>query len=161
MVIRKCNKCGSEYAGKAEFALAKAQSEQEDGCPVCGSDVHDRDALDKAEREIERLTVLVKPAPVQPVTWNEPTPNFHITELSRNTIIYHNQVWGKQDFSKVKQADCIVPVWFSAPPQRTWVGLTHAERNKIWRDVVKWGDPSHDDVDLMKAIEAKLKDANT
>jgi len=25
MVIRECNKCGSEYAGKAEFNLAKAQ----------------------------------------------------------------------------------------------------------------------------------------
>ena len=45
--------------------------------------------------------------------------------------------------------------------QRTWVGLTDDERNKLWRDVVKWGDPSHDDVDLMKAIEAKLKEKNT
>ena len=26
MVIRECNKCGSEYAGKAEFDLSKAQS---------------------------------------------------------------------------------------------------------------------------------------
>jgi hypothetical protein len=46
-------------------------------------------------------------------------------------------------------------------PQRTWVGLTDKERNKLWRDVIKWGDPSHDDVDLMKAIEAKLKEKNT
>ena len=45
--------------------------------------------------------------------------------------------------------------------QRTWVDLTDAERNKLWRDVIKWGDPSHDDVDLMKAIEAKLKEKNT
>jgi hypothetical protein len=45
--------------------------------------------------------------------------------------------------------------------QRQWVGLTDEERNKLWRDVVKWGDPSHDDVDLMKAIEAKLKEKNT
>jgi hypothetical protein len=46
------------------------------------------------------------------------------------------------------------------PPQRTWVGLTDEERNKLWRDVIKWGDPSHDDVGLMKAIEAKLKEKN-
>jgi hypothetical protein len=46
------------------------------------------------------------------------------------------------------------------PPQRTWVGLTDQERNKLWRDVIKWGDPSHDDVGLMKAIEAKLKEKN-
>ena len=45
--------------------------------------------------------------------------------------------------------------------QRTWVGLTDQERNKLWRDAIKWGDPSHDDVDLMKAIEAKLKEKNT
>jgi hypothetical protein len=44
--------------------------------------------------------------------------------------------------------------------QRPWVGLSDEERNKLWRDVVKWGDPSHDDVDLMKAIEAKLKEKN-
>ena len=42
-----------------------------------------------------------------------------------------------------------------------WVGLADEERNKLWRDVVKWGDPSHDDADLMKAIEAKLKEKNT
>ena len=47
------------------------------------------------------------------------------------------------------------------PPQRIWVGLTDQERNKLWRDVIKWGDPSHDDMDLMKAIEAKLKEKNT
>ena len=45
--------------------------------------------------------------------------------------------------------------------QRQWVGLTDEERNQLWRDVVKWGDPSHDDVDLMKAIEDKLKERNT
>ena len=50
----------------------------------------------------------------------------------------------------------------TTPPaaQRTWVELTDNERNKLWRDVVKWGDPSHDDVDLMKALEAKLKEKN-
>jgi hypothetical protein len=45
-------------------------------------------------------------------------------------------------------------------PEREWVGLTDKERNNLWRDVIKWGDPSHDDVDLMKAIETKLKERN-
>ena len=44
--------------------------------------------------------------------------------------------------------------------QKPWVGLTFEERNKLWRDVVGWGDPSHDDEDLMKALEAKLKEKN-
>ena len=47
------------------------------------------------------------------------------------------------------------------PPKREWVGLTDEERNNLWREVVGWGDPSHDDEDLMKAIEAKLKEKNT
>jgi hypothetical protein len=47
------------------------------------------------------------------------------------------------------------------PPKREWVGLTDAERNNLWREVVGWGDPSHDDEDLMKAIEAKLKEKNS
>ena len=46
-------------------------------------------------------------------------------------------------------------------PKREWVGLIDAERNKLWREVVGWGDPSHDDEDLMKALEAKLKEKNT
>ena len=43
---------------------------------------------------------------------------------------------------------------------RQWQGLTDGERNSLWRDVTGWGDPSHDDEDLMKAIEAKLKEKN-
>ena len=45
-------------------------------------------------------------------------------------------------------------------PPCEWVGLTYEERNKLWRDVVGWGDPSHDDEDLMVALEAKLKEKN-
>ena len=47
-----------------------------------------------------------------------------------------------------------------AAQPKPWVGLADEERKKLWRDVVKWGDPSHDDVDLMKAIEAKLREKN-
>jgi len=47
-----------------------------------------------------------------------------------------------------------------ADAELKWVGLTFEERNKLWRDVVGWGDPSHDDEDLMKALEAKLKGKN-
>jgi hypothetical protein len=50
---------------------------------------------------------------------------------------------------------------FRASAQREWIGLTDQERNQLWRDVVKWGDPSHGDVDLMKALEARLKELNT
>ena len=44
--------------------------------------------------------------------------------------------------------------------QRTWVGLTDRERNDLWREIMGWGDPSHDDEDLMKAIEDALRRKN-
>jgi hypothetical protein len=47
-----------------------------------------------------------------------------------------------------------------AQSERQWVGLTNQERNHIWRDFIGWGDPSHDDQNLMKAIESKLKEKN-
>jgi hypothetical protein len=49
------------------------------------------------------------------------------------------------------------------PPaaQRQWVGLTQQDRKDIWREAIGWGDPSHDDIGLMIAIEAKLKEKNT
>ena len=53
-----------------------------------------------------------------------------------------------------------VPRQYNLSSPRTWQGLTDKERNQLWRDVIKWGDPSHDDVDLMKAIEAKIKEKN-
>jgi hypothetical protein len=61
------------------------------------------------------------------------------------------------------EGDWVKHPLYTTPPaaQRQWVGLTDKEINQLWRDVVKWGDPSHDDVDLMKAIEDKLKERNT
>lgn len=44
--------------------------------------------------------------------------------------------------------------------KREWVGLTDEEVKFIWKDVIGWGDPSHDDEDLVRAIEAKLKEKN-
>jgi hypothetical protein len=47
---------------------------------------------------------------------------------------------------------------FSA--KREWIGLTDKERKDIWREAIGWGDPSHDDMGLMIAIENKLKEKN-
>jgi len=48
----------------------------------------------------------------------------------------------------------------NATGMNQWVGLTDEDRNNLWRNIVGWGDPSHDDEDLMKAIEAKLREKN-
>jgi len=74
---------------------------------------------------------------------------------------YKSLEWGGLDEDEIQEIGLksYTPL-YTHLTQRTWVGLTDKERSKIWRDVVKWGDPSHDDVDLMKAIEAKLKELN-
>jgi hypothetical protein len=46
-------------------------------------------------------------------------------------------------------------------PERQWVWLTEEERINLWREFTGWGDPSFDDNNLMKAIEANLKEKNT
>ena len=51
----------------------------------------------------------------------------------------------------------VVPLYTSSRP---WVGLTEKERINLWREFTGWGDPSFDDNNLMKAIEAKLKEKN-
>ena len=63
--------------------------------------------------------------------------------------------WGRQFYGST-----VGEPLYTAPQQRPWVGLTFEERNGIWRKEIGWGDPSHNDEDLMKAIEAKLKEKN-
>jgi hypothetical protein len=54
---------------------------------------------------------------------------------------------------------------FTHPPQRTWVGLTDEEAEAIWEDHQFNGRPSEvsfaNRMNLMQAIEAKLKEKNT
>ena len=82
----------------------------------------------------------------------------------KNNGEYHGPhlVWRPEymDAMSASMGAMAVPL-YTAPPQRQWVGLTDEERNNLWREVVGWGDPSHDDEDLMQAIEAKLKEKNT
>ena len=63
------------------------------------------------------------------------------------------------DLNKHKLVEMAIPE--AEIYKREWVGLTDEERNNLWRNIIGWGDPSHDDEDLMKAIEAKLKEKNT
>lgn len=78
----------------------------------------------------------------EPVAWMTPTGALYRTE----------DVDGCFD-------DTHIPL-YTTPPKREWQCLTDKERNSLWLDVIGWGDPSHDDEDLMKAIEAKLKEKN-
>jgi hypothetical protein len=94
--------------------------------------------------------------------WIEPTPDFYITELSRNTIRFHTSVHGKQEFSKNPRVDCLVPVWFTNPlPEPTkqeWVGLIEEEVDLI--DFGMCGEREFA-FSFAKEVEAKLKEKNT
>jgi len=54
---------------------------------------------------------------------------------------------------------------YTAPPKREWVGLTDEEAEDIWEDHQFNGRPSEvsfsNRMNLMQAIEAKLKEKNT
>ena len=68
----------------------------------------------------------------------------------------------KIGFFEEKHFDQLQPLYTTPPAaQRQWVGLIQQERKDIWREAIGWGDPSHDDIGLMIAIEAKLKEKNT
>lgn len=45
--------------------------------------------------------------------------------------------------------------------QRKWVGLTDKEIQQVAYDLGTIGDLSHDEFDIARAIEAKLKEKNT
>ena len=83
--------------------------------------------------------------------------NDHLMHMRANLSEYQRGVIDGRQLQMQSSVDKAV----NALSQRQWIGLTDQERNQLWRDVVKWSDPSHDDVDLMKAIEARLKELNT
>lgn len=83
----------------------------------------------------------------EPVAW--------ITKGGKGDLWWHRSV---DDNGNDNLDD--VPLYM-APPLRSWVGLTDEERTNLWREFTGWGDPSFDDNNLMKAIEAKLRSENT
>ena len=97
----------------------------------------------------------------------EPVGDFYITKDMAEHIKNLEVDWTIcASGSKRPTEKKVVPVFVgnTTPPQRTWVGLTDEERNKIW-DTIGNSD-AHGDVDgwsgrdVMKAIEAKLKEKN-
>jgi len=91
----------------------------------------------------EMKTIMTKEALAQPeqepVAWmNDSTPSG----------IFARHMEGAKNFG------CTIPL-YTAPPQRTWVGLTRMELAKC--GVLPFGMS----YELCKAIEAKLKDKNT
>lgn len=57
-------------------------------------------------------------------------------------------------------ATFLVPI-SDLPPQRTWVGLTDEEIEKVWRSVDYTKPWDVHRIDVAHAIETKLKEKNT
>jgi hypothetical protein len=109
--LKDLNRTVCDEVGKAAFAQP-AQPHEQDGCPVCGSDVHDRDALDKAEREIERLNALV----AQPQQGASLTMQDIVCPLCGDMA----RTWPKKE--------------------RTWIALTDEEALECWPGLAMYAD---------------------
>lgn len=90
----------------------------------------------------------------EPAAWMGITDNPYCDDADCNDPNGRAMRWHKKLLYLRKQE-------YTAPPSKPWVSLTDEERNKLWKDVIGWGDPSHDEEDLMKAIEAALRSKNT
>jgi hypothetical protein len=146
-ITRDDTEHGVEYVRADE-----AQAEVLEQCRINGMSAEREDAL---RAEIKRLKA-AQPAPVQEPEYVY-TCNGCDTLYREDDVSCDCTVNGLMEFTR----HILAPDTTPPAAQRQWVGLTDKERNQLWRDVVKWGDPSHDDVDLMKAIEDKLKERNT
>jgi hypothetical protein len=62
----------------------------------------------------------------------------------------------------VQNRECSQGVaFYTAPPNREWVGLTDKEIQQVVYDLGTIGDLSHDEFDIARAVIAKLKEKNT
>jgi acyl-CoA reductase-like NAD-dependent aldehyde dehydrogenase len=84
--------------------------------------------------------------------------NDHVMHMRANLSEYERGVIDGRHMQMQSSVDKAVNAMAA---QRQWQGLTNKERKDIWREAIGWGDPSHDDVGLMIAIEARLKELNT
>ena len=117
---------------------------------------NDRDFLGPEECcDLDNAITALREALAEQPAQQEPVATITITQRGPIRIVDNNF-----DDCVRKWPDGEYKLYTSPPAQRTWVGLTNAERNQIWREAIGWGDPSHDDIGLMIAIEAKLMEKN-
>jgi hypothetical protein len=107
------------------------------------------------QRMAKRIEELEAQPEQEPVAWMYHGIRHDDTPHERPSLIWKPEYMDVMSAEKGAKATPL----YTTP--RQWQGLTNEERNNLWRDVIGWGDPSHDDEDLMKATESKLKEKNT
>lgn len=111
------------------------------------------------EASMQRLTDVQQEMEQEPVAfmWDYKRLDGHV---ETKAIFAHHYKTSPGDLAYVLKGRDATPL-YTHPPRREWVGLTDEEVQTIWKDATGCGDPSHDDEDLVRAIEAKLKEKNT
>ena len=108
-------------------------------CCIAGSD-EDRAIIDRA------LQALAQPEQ-EPVAWMYPDDYERMTTSETFCTVYSVEV------GSATRGESTVAL-YTAPPQRTWVGLTNEDRQKL-TDTHFSGD------EMLIAADAKLKEKNT
>lgn len=113
------------------------------------------------EASMQRLTDVQQEMEQEPVAfmWDYKRLDGHVETKAIFAHHYKNS-HSPGDLAYLLKGRDATPL-YTHPPRREWVGLTDEEVQTIWKDATGWGDPSHDDEDLVRAIEAKLKEKNT
>jgi hypothetical protein len=92
------------------------------------------EALDKMAENARELGLDYEP-PQEPMKWAKFSAKGNIIDL-------------------LNEPDDNYTPLYTAPPQRTWVGLTEDEADKIYKDGNTFGE-------MMRMVEAKLKEKNS
>jgi hypothetical protein len=139
-----------DQAREAINAIKQARSAPVQELPVFGPPIGILMKMEGDETR-ELYPLKQKPAPVQ-----EPVGTYGEIYESMQSLLRSGLQRDQQIYMAMKDKS----LYTTPPAARQWVGLTQQERKDIWREAIGWGDPSHDDIGLMIAIEAKLKEKN-
>ena len=128
---------------------------KEKGYPPCYADyqfnhAHDRQCV---WCEVKTDCKTGEPAKEKPMAWKHYTKPLE-RRLQHLEAKEHQNSFDKHEASALKHVLEIV----KQPQQRTWVGLTPTDMQKL---SAEWWTPNENEVVLINWIEAKLKEKNT
>jgi hypothetical protein len=103
--------------------------------------VEHRQDVKKREQAITAIKEALAQPEQEPVAWRY-----------RWSVEGGNWVWNYATYIERQKDDRCEPL-YTTPPQRTWVGLTDEEMQDLW--------DRYAHMEMMRAIEAKLKEKNT
>jgi len=174
MFIRQCNVCGSEYAGQAEFNMAKTQPAQEPPSEwaLIKNILHEHGLQAISFVADWKAAQPAQPAQ-EPVGYehHEYRPygapgeiRIHAILASQYTrpdgSVVGDYQWLVDEYKLSKNTIKLIPL-YTTPQQRSWVGLTDEEIKETYEEAYKVAQGRRLEVAFARVIEAKLKEKNT